>query len=120
MKKIRRIIALSLLLFGGLAIFILLNIPSSWIYNHLALRNAFGSERQAGVTVQRITKPYTVTFSNGRTVEVGPTPARVSTLFHLVTAIPAVLAYFYFIKRHGPEWYRSGKWQRPGVSIAED
>ena len=120
LKRIKRITALSLLLFGGFAIFILLGIPSWWIYDALAVRKAFGSERPAGVKVERIKKPYTVTFSNGKTVDVGAMPATLSNLFHFVTGIPAVLGYFYFINRHGPEWFRSGKWSRPGESIVED
>src|SRR5690242_4198626 len=43
-KRIKRIIVLAMLLSGGLAIFILLNIPSWWIYEQLALRKAFGSD----------------------------------------------------------------------------
>jgi hypothetical protein len=120
LKRIKRILALSLLLSGAPVIFIMLNIPSWWIYNHIALRQAFGSERPAGVKVEKITKPYTVTFSNGKIADVGPTPATLSNLFHFATGIPAVALYLFFIKRHGPEWYRSGKWRQPGVSIIED
>jgi hypothetical protein len=120
MKRIKRIIALSLLLSGAPVIFILLNVPSLWIYHELAIRKAFGSERPAGVKLVKITKPYSVTFSNGKTVDVGPLPGSASTLFHLATGIPAVVLYLFFIKRHGPEWYRLGKWRQPGVSIVED
>ena len=120
LKRIKRTVVLSLLLSGGPVILILLMVPSWWIYNQLALRKAFGSDRPEGVKVDHITKPYTVTFSNGKTFAVGAMPATVSTLFHVVTAIPAILWYFFFIKRHGPEWFRSGKWLRPGKSIMDD
>jgi hypothetical protein len=120
MKRIRRIIVLSLLLCGAPAIFIVLGIPGWWLYDELALRKAFGAERHAGVKIERITKPYTVTFSNGKTVDVGSTPANMSNLFHIGTGVPAVLAYVYFIKRRGPAWFRRGNWARRGASIVED
>jgi hypothetical protein len=120
LKRIMRILTLSLLLSGAPVIFILLNIRSWWIYNEIAVRKAFGSERPAGVKVEKLTKPYTVTFSSGKVADVGPMPASTSSLFHFATGIPAVVLYLYFIKRHGPEWYRSEKWRQPGVSIIED
>jgi hypothetical protein len=118
-KRIKRILALSLLLSGAPVIFIVLSLPSWWLYDELAVRKEFGTERPADVKVEKITKPYTVTFSNGKVAEVGPMPASVSNLFHFATGIPAVVLYLFFIKRHGPEWYRAGKWRQPGVSIIE-
>jgi hypothetical protein len=121
LKRIKRITVLSLLLCGAPTIFMVLSIPSWWIYQELALRKAFGSQPPPGVRLERITKPYfTATFSNGKTVDVGPVPANVSNLFHLATGIPAVVLYILLITRYGPKWFRSGKWQRRGVSIAED
>jgi hypothetical protein len=119
-KTVKRIIVLSLLLSGALAIFIFSSIPSWWVYNHVAVRKAFGSAAPLGVKVQEIKKPYTVTFSNGTTADVGPLPANLSNLAHLGLGIPAALAYAYLIYRRGPQWFRSGKWMRPGVSITED
>src|SRR5262245_54550941 len=120
LKRIKRIVVLSLLLTGGLAVFMFFTIPSCWIYDHRALRKAFGSEVPAGVKVKQIEKPYTVTFSNGTKADVGPMPATLSNLVHFGLGIPAALVYFYLIKRHGPKWFRSGKWMRRGVSITED
>jgi len=120
MKKIKRIIVLSLLVSGAPVIFILLGIPSWWLYDELASRKAFGADRPAGIRIERITKPYTVTFSNGMTADVGSTPANMSNLVHIAMGLPAVLAYVCFIKRHGPAWFRSGNWARRGASIAED
>jgi hypothetical protein len=113
-------LALSLLLGGGPLIFISMWLPSWWLFNCVALGQTFGPERPPGVKVEHVTKPYTVTFSNGKTVDVGPLPAIMSSLCHLGIGIPAALAYFYIGKRLGPEWYRSGKWRRQGVSIIED
>src|SRR6266481_4416352 len=93
LKRIKRIVALSLLLSGAPVIFILLNVPSWWIYNELAVRAVFGSERPVGIKVEKIEKPYTVTFSNGKIADVGPMPASMSTMFHVATGIPAVVLY---------------------------
>jgi hypothetical protein len=119
-KRIRRILTLSLLLCGGLAILMLSSIPSWWVYNYLAVRKAFGPAPPAGVKVEQIKKPHTVTFSNGKTVDVGAVPATLSNVAHFGLGIPAVLVYFYVIMRKGPAWFRSGKWMRQGVSIVED
>ena len=120
MKRIKRIVVLSFLLTGGLSVFMFFTIPSWWIYNYVAVHKAFGSQAPADIKVKQIEKPFTVTFSNGIKADVGPLPATLSNLVRLGLGIPAALAYFYVIKRHGPKWFRSGKWQRPGVSIAED
>jgi hypothetical protein len=120
LKRIKRILVLSFLLCGGPIIFVVLTLPSSWIYDDLAVRKAFGTHAPAGLAVQQIKKPYTVTFSNGQIADVGPIPAIIGNLFHFGIGIPAVLTYFYLIKRAGPEWFRSGKWMRSGVSIIED
>src|SRR5262245_33058623 len=111
-KRIKRIVVLSLLLSGGLAVFMFFLIPSWWIYNQVAVRKAFGPESPPGIKVAEIEKPYTVTFSNGKKVDVGPMPSTLSNLAHFGLGIPAALVYFYLIKRHGPQWFRSGKWMR--------
>ena len=121
-RQIARILVLSAFVLGGFAIPMLLNIPSYWIYSRLSLRAAFGSDPAArrGVTVQQIAKPSTVTFSNGKRVDVGMMPATISNLFLLGTALPGLVLYVLLLRRHGPEWFRSGKWSRPGRSIIDD
>src|SRR5262245_13851636 len=101
-KRLKRIAVLSLLLSGGLAVFMFSSIPSWWLYNRVALRKAFGSEVPVGVKVEQIEKPYSVTFSNGKKADVGSMPATLSNVAHFGLGLPAVLVYFYLIKRHGP------------------
>ena len=93
----------------GLSILMVPAIPGVWIYNRVALGIAFGSERAARehITVWRITKPSTITFSNGRRIDVGMTPAVVSNVFHVAVAIPLVVAYILLIRRRGPQWLRA-------------
>ena len=91
---------------GGVALVGSLLIPTSWIYDTLALRIAFGPVRaaQEHITVQKITKPSTVTFSNGEQIDVGMKPAVFSCIFRFGATIPLLICYLLLIKRCGPKW----------------
>jgi hypothetical protein len=99
-----------LIFMGGFLIFPLVNVPSIWIYDHVALQTAFGSDRAARdrITVQHIRKPSTVTFSNGERIDVGKGPAIASTLFFLAVAIPLLVGYIVLICKYSPQWFREG------------
>src|ERR1041385_1339967 len=86
------------------------------------LRIAFGSDPTArkGIKVKSIKKPPTVTFSNGKSVDVGLRPEIGYNVCHFGILIPFMIWYICLVRRHGPEWFRSGKWLRPGKSITED
>ncbi len=101
---------------------ILPSLPGFWVYNHIPLRIAFGSDPTArkGIKVKSIKKPPTVTFSNGKSVDVGLRPAIGYNVCHFGILIPFMIWYICLVRRHGPEWFRSGKWLRPGKSITED
>ena len=99
-----------LIFLGGFLILPLVNVPTIWIYNHVALQIAFGPDRAARdhITVKHITKPSTVTFSNGERIDVGKGPAIVSLLFLLAAGIPLLVCYIVLICRYGPQWFRDG------------
>jgi len=99
-----------LIFLGGFLILPLVNVPTIWIYNHVALQIAFGPDRAARdhITVQHITKPSTVTFSNAERIDVGKGPATVSALFFLAVGIPLLVCYIVLICRYSPQWFREG------------
>ena len=99
-----------LIFLGGFLILPVVNSLSIPIYNHVALQTAFGPDRAARdhITVQHITKPSTVTFSNGERIDVGKGPAIVSTLFFLAVGIPLLVCYIVLICRYSPQWFREG------------
>jgi hypothetical protein len=83
---------------------ILIWFPSAWIFDQVALRVAFTRQQlaQQRITVDYVTKPSTVTFSNGRSLDVGYRPAKASGACTLVLALPCMLFMRYFIKRWLP------------------
>ena len=95
---------------GGFLILPLVNFVSISIYNHVALQIAFGPDRPARdhITVQHITKPSTVTFSNGERIDVGNGPATAGSLFFLAVGIPLLVCYIVLICRYSPQWFREG------------
>jgi hypothetical protein len=105
----RRLIAMMCILFGVLLIPLSVHVPGSWMYERLAVRAAFGERADAQqVTVVSITKPSTVTFSNGQRIDVGGSPALISTAFQIIVCLPLVGCYVFVVRRYGPEWTRGG------------
>jgi len=88
---------------GALGAF-LIWFPSAWVFNQVALRVAFTPEQIARerITVDHVTKPSTVTFSNGQSVDVGYAPARPAGACTLILVLPFMLFMRYFIKRWLP------------------
>jgi len=95
---------------GGFSPVASLIIPTGWIYDYFALRVAFGSEQAARehITVRDIEKPSTVTFSNGKRLDVGAKPAVISSIFRIAATIPLVVGYIFLIRRYSPKWFRAG------------
>src|SRR4051812_46787809 len=106
MQQISRIATISAMVLIGVLVVWSVWIPRIWIYKELALRIAFGSERasQEHITVGQITKPSTVTFSNGEKIDVGMKPALFSTIFFLVAGPLVLVGYIRLLKRYGPKW----------------
>lgn len=89
--------------FGFLFIYVLLLwLSCNWVFNQVALRVAFGSECAARerITVDHVTKPSTVTFSNGQSVDVGMAPARAVVLCAGVGLIPYLLCVRYLVRSY--------------------
>jgi hypothetical protein len=114
-RKIWRSLVLTSILFGGLVLVIVLTPPTVWLYDWLAVEVAFGRERAARehITVEYITKPSTVTFSNGERIDVGLKPAVVSTIFRIGATALLLVCYGLLVMRCGPKWFRiasTGRW----------
>ena len=96
--RIRQVIHASLLFVGFFSIWIVPLLPAAWIYDRLAIHAAFGhtSGSLTGISVTRIEKPSTVTFSNGVVADVGYFPAVAMNAFHI--AVSGVGSGFYIYK----------------------
>jgi ABC-type Na+ efflux pump permease subunit len=72
-----------------------------WLQRRLALRAAYPDPAdREGVHVVLVTKPSTVTFSNGESVDVGPWPWRVTPC----VTVPALLAGLAALGALGARW----------------
>src|SRR4051794_32882182 len=100
MQRISRMATVSAMVLIGIALVAAINIPAVWIYEELALRIAFGPERASRehITVEQITKPSTVTFSNGEKIDVGMKPAIFSGIFRLAVTGPIMFGYYLLLR----------------------
>ena len=99
--RIGKVLHASLIGMGLISIWAVMLLPTHWIYDHLAIRAAFGrkSSSLGQITVQSIKKPSTVTFSNGVITDVGYVPAAVSSAFHVVAFVGGAGVYVYKLRR---------------------
>jgi hypothetical protein len=118
MNKFSRAATVIAIVMVGVALVGSIMIPTAWIYDTLALQIAFGSERASRehITVEKITKPSTVTFSNGEQVDVGMKPAVFASVFRVVVTIPLMLGYMFLVKRCGPKWIQWNSPRALGIS----
>ncbi len=99
--EIKRPGLLAALVLIGVLYGAVLVVATMWLQRHLALRAAYpDSADREGVRVVQLTKPSTVTFSNGDSIDVGPWPWRVTPC----VAVPALLAGLAALGALGARW----------------
>ncbi|MFZ2955929.1 MAG: hypothetical protein WA705_03415 [Candidatus Ozemobacteraceae bacterium] len=113
MSRMKKLMVLALILIGWPVLGMIAHIPVVWVFDGLAIRQAFSAEEASSgkISVVLVSKPSTILFSNGKRVDVGEIPAVVSTIFFVILLLPLMVGYFILLKRFVPKelWERKSK-----------